>query len=636
MARIMGGLRTTLGCAAALGALLAAGAAKAAGPMTDVGTPRDQTLIVDMLDSRITNPTNMNPFQEGAALIQGLHQLALGQLWEIDTKTGKQFPDMAATMPEALDNSFTRYRFKVRSGLTWSDGVPFTAADVVFTARMIMDHPDLAYSSVLRGLVKSISNPDDTTVELQTQRPSPRLSMELGSVLFGNLFRPVPEHIWKNVDPAKFGNYPPVGIGAYKLKSSDPNGYWFLWEKRADWQHSDVGQIAGEPKPRYVLFRSYGTEEKRVLAMAQNQMDILTDISPESLQILQQQNKDVHAWFDHFPYADFNDPCERGIHFNTSKQPYNKWQVRWALALATDLQQANIATFSGMLRASPLAAPPIDIIMKAYDKPMTAWLASFALPDGYKPFDGDYAVKLAAELRKEGVDDVPTTDAAARDLFGVGWWKHDPAEAGKLLQSVGFKKSSSGWTLPDGKPWQMTITAPADFEIESQRLAFAVANQWKQFGVDVHVQQVQQGPFFGNYATGDFEAGSYWSSSCAVSQDLFVALEQWNQKYVRPDGVPSSSNRERFKDANVSRIVDELTALRSDDPKVATVGTDLLKSLVTAMPDIDMFGTSKFVPVDAHYWTNFPSANNFYEGPWWWWSNFKFIMAHFQPSNGKQ
>ena len=70
---------------------------------TDVGTPREETLIVDMLNARVANPQMMNPFLEGVTLSHGLHQLAYSQLWEIDTTTGRQFPALAATMPEPLD-----------------------------------------------------------------------------------------------------------------------------------------------------------------------------------------------------------------------------------------------------------------------------------------------------------------------------------------------------------------------------------------------------------------------------------------------------------------------------------------------------------------------------------------------------
>ena len=167
---------------------------------------------------------------------------------------------------------------------------------------------------------------DDHTVEITTTRPTPRLSIVLGSVIYGNPFHVVPKHIWEQQDPATFTNFPPVTISAYKFKDADPNGTWFLWEKREDWQNSDVGQMIGEPQPDYVLFRSYGTEERRVLAMAADDMDILTDISPESLDILRKQNPKVRAWFTDFPYANLDDPCERGIHFNTSDRALRRRQ----------------------------------------------------------------------------------------------------------------------------------------------------------------------------------------------------------------------------------------------------------------------------------------------------------------------
>jgi peptide/nickel transport system substrate-binding protein len=617
------------------GAALLALTGLAAARTTEVGTPREQTLIVDTLWGHIPNPTQMNPFVEGVTVAQGLSQLVLSPLWEIDTTTGKQFPAMAATMPEALDDSFTHFRFKTRQGLAWSDGVPFTAADVVFTAKMLMATPALPMSSYLRGLIKDIRQVDDNTVELDTNNPSPKLSMALGVVVGSNNFRIVPEHIWSKVDPATFTNYPPVGIGAYKFKALDPNGYWVLWEKRDDWQKSDAGQIKGEPKPQYVFYRSYGPEEKRVIAMSQNDMDLAMPVTPESFDILRSRNKYVHAWSDKFPYANMDDPCDKGIHFNLTTAPYDKWQVRWALALATNLQKVNMATLSGMLRAAALAAPPISVLTKTYYQPMVPWLTAFALPDGYKPFDPDYALTMGDALRRDGVDGVPDDAQGERDLFGVGWWKFDPVEAGKLLESVGFRKSGGKWLLPDGSPWTMTINAPADFEILQQRLAFAVADQWRAFGVDAQVRQEQSGPFFTDFATGNFQAGSYWSGSCAIGPDLFGQLEQWHRKYIKPTGTSSSFNRERLDDADVSAAIDELSRVPSDDPKITQYGQDFLKAMVKAMPAIQMFGTSQFVPVNTYYWDNEPSATNYYEGPWWWWSTFKYILPSIQPTGRK-
>ena len=53
-----------------------------------------------------------------------------------------------------------------------------------------------------------------------------------------------------------------------------------------------------------------------------------------------------------------------------SKPPYDKKEVRWALALATDIQGVSMATFNGMLRVSPLPIPPTWVLQKTYMFPM--------------------------------------------------------------------------------------------------------------------------------------------------------------------------------------------------------------------------------------------------------------------------
>ena len=67
---------------------------------------------------------------------------------------------------------------------------------------------------------------------------------------------------------------------------------------------------------------------------------------------------------------------------------------------------------------------------------MAGWLKDMTLPDGYKPFDADFAPRMAKRLEKEGVEGVPTDANAARELFGVGWWKHDVAKAGELVAQL--------------------------------------------------------------------------------------------------------------------------------------------------------------------------------------------------------
>jgi peptide/nickel transport system substrate-binding protein len=603
------------------------------GPMTEVGTPRTETLIVDQLDGRIGNPTQMNPYQAGTAFSSGLHQLVFTNMWDINTISGELFPALAAEMPEPLNDDFTQFRITLREGLAWSDGEPITTADVAFTIDTVLNTPEFPYNGFLSQVVDSYEIVDELTMTLTTKRPEPRLAQTLGVTVWGDAFRLIPKHIWENEDAATFSNYPPVSSGPYTVKDVDPQGSWFLYEKRADWEATDVGQIVGEPGPQYILFRFYGPEERRIIAGVQHNLDIFTDITPESWEILQGQNEYARAWFDSFPYANLDDPCERGIQFVNINPPYDMPEVRWALALATDIQSVSLSTFAGMLRVSPLPVPPIGVLQDTYHKPMREWLTEFAFEDGYQPFDPTFATTMAANLTAQGIEGIPTDEAALVDLLGVGWWKYDTAKAAELLEGVGFTRDGNNmWMKPDGTPWQITINAPANFEVQSGRLAFAVADTWRNFGIDASVQQMESGTFWNASSNGTFDAGSYWPG-CGVIPDVFDSMNgAWNSKFVVPIGQPAPGNSSRHSSEVLDGFLNQLEALPSEDPQVVPLTTEFMKAWVAEMPWLPMFGTSKFVPVDTYYWDGLPTSDNSYEGPWWWWSLFKYMTPNFQPS----
>lgn len=603
------------------------------GLMTDVGTPRDETLIVDILSGRIANPDIFNPYISGAVPSDvGAHQLVRSQLWEIDTVKGEQFGDLAETMPEPVEGKENTYTFKIRKNLKWSDGEDLDANDVAFTFNMLLESKEIAFGAVVRETVASCQALDDHTVELVTHNPEAKLSQKFGVTVFGNGFITVPEHIWKDEDPGTFTFSDPVSSGPYVLKERDPQGYWFLYEKRADWENTPVGQIVGEPGPQYILFKSFGTEEKRVMAAVSNEIDILQDITPESWDILKKKNPESMAWYSEFPYADMNDPCERGIGFNCSDPVYGEKNVRWALALATDIKNVAMGTFGGMLRVSPLQLPPTDVLMDTYHEPMVEWLKDFELEDGYKPFDENYAKDMTEMLKNQGIEGLPESEEEIVNIFGVGWWKYDLKEAAKLLESAGFTKDGDTWMKPDGTVWEATILAPADFEIQSMRLAFAVADSWNKFGVKTTVVQQDAATFWNNEATGNFEGGSYWPA-CGIMPDSSVNMEHWNSKYIVPTGEQAPGNRYRWGgevNDKVTKLLNESMKLPSEDPKVVENVTEICKLFVEEQPFIPMFGTSKFVPVTTHYWEGFQTAENNFEGPWWWWSQFKYYTPRFK------
>ena len=48
----------------------------------------------------------------------------------------------------------------------------------------------------------------------------------------------MPKHVFEVQDPLKSAFNPPISLGAYTQHSYDPNGQWFTWQRRDDWQRT--------------------------------------------------------------------------------------------------------------------------------------------------------------------------------------------------------------------------------------------------------------------------------------------------------------------------------------------------------------------------------------------------------------
>lgn len=107
------------------------------------------------------------------------------------------------------------YIFHLRDGVTWHDGEPFTADDVVFTVEYIKEHP---YMWVDSGIIESAEALDDLTVEVTLSAPYAPFLDQVGGTL------PIlPEHIWSEVDdPVNYRDQEAlIGTGPYTLAVND-------------------------------------------------------------------------------------------------------------------------------------------------------------------------------------------------------------------------------------------------------------------------------------------------------------------------------------------------------------------------------------------------------------------------------
>ena len=601
------------------------------GATTIAGTPREETLVVEGLDGVISNPGQSNPYMSGTNMNRGLHQLVFSNMWEMDTIQGTQIPDLAAKMPEALNDDYTSFKITLTEGIKWSDGEDFDAEDVVFTINELIRLKDqIGYGNTLANMVESVEYVDKYELIVNTVDARPRLSEDWGVTVWGNGFRVIPEHYWSEHDLTTDPWEDPIGTGPYKLSEYDPNGYWFLYELREDAEYSDVAVLTGKvPEPKYVLFTAYGTEEKKTMAMMNNEVDMLCDISPEAWEVLEAGNENVACWLPDYPYGCFDDPCERGMVINCDVEPFDQVDVRWAMALALDIVQVSMDTFSGQMRVSPLCMPPTTFMSEAFHKEMRQELIDYTWEDGYQPFDPDYAVKLYDVLISEGYDSIEgMTEEELVDLFGIGWWKYDTEKAEELMLASGCERDADGYWSYNGERISFEIICPSGYETQSERLAYAVQTQWAAFGFDCTVQAAESSLFWSADTMGEYTVGSYWPA-CGVLKDIYSKTRGYHSDYYTPSGEATQGCIERFRSEKLDAILEEMAPLASGDETY-----ELSKEALMVMADevtwLPMFGTSKLVPTNSTYWTNYPDSENDYNGPWWWWSCFKFIIADFE------
>ncbi|HOJ89237.1 MAG TPA: ABC transporter substrate-binding protein [Pseudothermotoga sp.] len=604
----------------------------------ELTVPRNETLIVNQLTGRVGTPGNFNLWVGWKWSDRGLQNLLLEPLWCVEYATGEIINALAAE-PPIYNKDFTQLTIKLRKGVYWSDGVPFTADDVVYMIELSKNTAGFAYNSQMQE-VKEVKKIDDYTVQIELVKPNSRFHTYFLDRWGG--FRPLPKHVFEKVsDPLTFEFNPPVGTGPYVLHSYDTGGYWTVWQRRDDWQRTPTGILYGMPQPKYVAVMTYGGPDKQVLAMAQHQLDA-ADLTMEALRAVLMRVSTTRAWRKDYPWTVNIDPCVTGVTLNNMVEPYNNKDVRWALALAIDIVEYAGNAFDGAVTISPIHIPLTKSYMDTYFTRIEDWLKNFEIDIGdgqkFKPYDPNAGQRLAEYAKKRGYP-VPKDPNEIKYIFGPGWWKYAPDVAEKLLIKNGFKRDprTRGWLLPNGEPWKITVyctnTNPAH---PAYRNAFAVAQEWRKFGIDVDVvvfdtpTVVQQG----NYeVSSDWPAAEPWGGH----PDLYRVLDPFNSAYMVAIGENAAwGNYSRWTNPKMDKIIESLRLTDwNDTENIVKLGLEGLKLLIEEMPTIPTFNYPGVVAWDEYYWTNYPGAENMYSQPYHHWPNLKYMLPFLKPTGRK-
>ncbi|APW40119.1 peptide ABC transporter [Rhodoferax koreense] len=598
--------------------------------------PRKETLIIENPEGTIKNAGWFNIWAINAGgQSNGLHQLATDTFWYIDPNKGIDgvWDNSLASDKPIYNADFTEMTVKLRKGIFWSDGVEFTSADVLYTVETHMNTKGLRWSAPIQINVASITAPDPYTAVFKLKKPNSRFHA-LFTVRWNAMWM-MPKHIFEKAgDPQKFAFNPPVSLGSYTLNSFDPNGKWFIWQKREDWKRTTLARF-GEPGPKYVAYVDAGPPDKRVIAQMNHQLDIIHDTSPEGMFTMAKQAKFSHGWFNTFPYA-HPDPTLAAVIFNNQNELLKNRDVRWALALLVDIKAVSMASYRGAASISAIGVPPTGSHPENYHIPMESWLKTFEIDTGkrkIKPYDPGVGKQIAEMLRPSLKDQIPSTPADIAKGFGMGWWKPDPVAAAELLERAGFKKVGAQWMTPDGKPFTIKITVEGEARPVMTRAGSMVAQQWRQFGIDAAIT-VAQGTLNDRRAAGDFDAIISWSvETWGGHPDLSFFLDSWHSQFVAAPGQPQPPrNWQRWSSPELDKVIEEIRTVGFDDPRGVELGREYVKLAVRDMPSIPLMAYNVFTVMDDTYWTGYPNAVTApYTDPVPNWGNTKYMMVKLKP-----
>ncbi|MHB2028412.1 MAG: ABC transporter substrate-binding protein, partial [Acidimicrobiales bacterium] len=172
------------------------------------------TVITLEGNTGVTFTNNFNPFDSSSFAAQlSVRSLVNEPLFEFDTlNASKQYPWLATKYTWA--NNGRTLIFQLRKNVSWSDGKPFTSADVAFTFDLLNRVP-AANDYGVPPMSSPATTPNKYTVVLHYSSPQYlNLNAIAGNVLI------VPKHIWARIkNPATAVVTKPIGTGPYELSS---------------------------------------------------------------------------------------------------------------------------------------------------------------------------------------------------------------------------------------------------------------------------------------------------------------------------------------------------------------------------------------------------------------------------------
>jgi peptide/nickel transport system substrate-binding protein len=360
--------------------LLTLGTAGASSGAAVTSFPRNETLYTS--GTAYSPPTIWNPLDLGN-FATGTVGLIYEPLFLYNPVNNKTIPWLATSGTWLSSSS---YELKLRTGVTWSDGQPFSAADVAYTINLAKTNPNVPYAN-LGQFIKGVQQVGPSEVIVNFSSPA---YTQWENFLYGNNATPIlPEHVWSKIPAgqvATFANSQPVGTGPMTLDTA--NSQEVAYQVNPNWWAT---KDLGLKLPfKYLVDIVNGSNNVVLGQVLQGNIDLSNNFLPGISKLVGgiSSSYGLETYYPKAPYMLSANTV--WLEPNLTKAPMSNLNFRKAMAYAIDPEQIASVVYS-------------DIVQPANPTGLLPNLASDINPGVVKQYGFSYNVaKAKAFLKASG------------------------------------------------------------------------------------------------------------------------------------------------------------------------------------------------------------------------------------------
>tara|TARA_B100000900_G_scaffold150738_1_gene128088 strand:+ start:573 stop:2306 length:1734 start_codon:yes stop_codon:yes gene_type:complete len=298
------------------------------------GCVEDRDLTKNTVIAHIlSQPDGLHPCNDNSVMRSFIFNYTQKFIVGMDLESLENIPVLSENLAEISEDGLA-YTFKIKDGIKWDNGEPFTAKDVEFSTKATLCHLTnnaqirSNYSTVIKSIQLYENNPLKFTMHAQGVHVNNKIiiggitmmqksywdpnkvldKISFDQIISRNFKESEEISNWFNAFNHADNGYQPeklVGLGPYQVDEWVPSQYITI-VKKDNWWGKNSESIYDKALPEKIIFKVIREDASAYLALKNQELDATTSVGTVKLMKLQEReyfNKNYHSEFkDRYAY----------------------------------------------------------------------------------------------------------------------------------------------------------------------------------------------------------------------------------------------------------------------------------------------------------------------------------------------